>query len=213
MLIITGTQRSGTSLLAKALKMSGYDLGSTLWDEEVQGGLESDLICGFYRNYLGDPTFPFDDFDVPVVSSFTFGQLGAGLPGQAWKVAKFSYLLMNPIFVMIWNKFRPVEKHNDTFLVLQRPPEDVISSKNRYRERFAHDSVLLTQNAWQLEDNYDNSLDLIQAMGYNYVVIHFPKFLKWNCSKLNEHLRRLDPKVQITPTIWKEVVDPSLVHF
>ncbi len=213
MFIITGTQRSGTSLLAKALQMSGYNIGSTLWDEEIQGGLESDLICGFYRDYLGDPTFPFDDFNVPKVSSFTFEQLGAGLPGQAWKVAKFSYLLMNPIFVMIWNKFRSVEKHNDTFLVLQRNLEDVISSKNRYKERFAHDSVLLMQSAKQLEDNYDESLNLIQAMGYNYIVIPFPEYLKWDCSTLNKQLQCLDHHVQVTQAVWKKVVDPSLVHF
>lgn len=213
MFVITGTQRSGTSLLAKALQMSGYDLGSTLWDEEVQGGLESDLICGFYRNYLGDPTFPFDDFDVPKVSSFTFEQLGVGLPGQAWKITKFSYLLMNPIFVMIWNKFRPVETHNDTFLVLQRNLGDVISSKNRHRERFSHDSVLLMQSVEQLWDNYDESLNLIRTYGYSYLVIPFPELLGWDCSKLNQSLQHLDAGVQVTQAVWEKVVDPSLVHF
>ena len=92
MLVITGTQRSGTSLIARALEESGYDLGSTLWDEEVQGGLDNDLICGFYQQYLGDPTFPFDDYDWPVVEPGQFAAMDYKgqfqLPGKPYKLTE-----------------------------------------------------------------------------------------------------------------------------
>lgn len=201
MLVITGTQRSGTSLIARCLVESGYELGSSLWDEEVQGGYENEVVCGFYRGYLGDETFPFDDFELPLV-----------LPGQfsaaGYVVAKFSYLLMNPAFVFIWHKFRP---EGDTFLVMDRNKEDVVKSKTRILSRFIHDSILLIQDPMQLEDNYWHSLEILKTY-YEVRTLQFPQFL-YRPQVVNRQLAELDPRVQITEEVWNRVYDPSKVHF
>lgn len=202
MLCITGTQRSGTSLIAMALEESGYDLGSTLWDEEVQGGFDNDLICGFYQQYLGDPTFPFDDYSWPVVPSGQFAALGYG-------VVKFCYLLMNPVFVSIWHKFRP---EGDTFLVMSRNKQHVIDSKHRLWKRFKHDSLLLVQGALTLVGNFDSSIYLLRTLGYKYEMLFFPECVS-DLGKINRALARLDPNVQIKSEVWARIVDPSKVHF
>lgn len=202
MLVVTGTQRSGTSLIAKALKYSGYDLGSTLWDEEVQGGLDNDLICGFYQQYLGDPTFPFDDYEWPVVGPEQFVNIN-------YEVVKFCYLLMNPAFVMIWHKFRP---EGDTFLVLNRNKSHVIASKKRRLERFKHDSLLLRQCVSGLLANFYASVILLGDLGYKYQWLSFPECVS-DLEKINEALATLDPNVQIDPNVWKSVYDPSKIHF
>ena len=84
MLVVTGTQRSGTSVIAKALIESGYDIGSTWYDEIAQGGYENELVCGFYRDNLGDPSFPFDDFDLQLISNYWFSPLR---PVLLWRLA------------------------------------------------------------------------------------------------------------------------------
>lgn len=202
MLVVTGTQRSGTSLIAKALEESGYDLGSTLWDEEVQGGFDNDLICGFYQQYLGDPTFPFDDYTWPAVEPGQFAAMG-------YKVVKFCYLLMSPVFVSIWHKFRP---EGDTFLVMSRSKEHVIASKRRKRKRFKHDSLLLQQSAVELFGNFDMSVFLLRMLGYQYETLYFPECTS-DLVVINHALAMLDPKVQIKSEVWERIFDPSKIHF
>ena len=104
MIVITGTQRSGTSLIAKALAESGYDLGGAPWDEGARGGFEHKVACTFYRKYLGDERFPYDDFEV---SSLYDSLLGLDLTdGFCYlyyhhMVIMFSNLLMNLFFFYI----------------------------------------------------------------------------------------------------------------
>ena len=202
MLVITGTQRSGTSLIAMALEASGYNLGSTLWDEEVQGGFDNDLICGFYQQYLGDPTFPFDDNVWPEIEPGQFAAAG-------YKVVKFCYLLMNPAFVSIWHKFRP---EGDKFLVMSRSKRDVIASKRRRWERFKHDSLLLQQLSDELRGNFYASVNLLNRLGYRYQWLNFSECIS-DLGKINAALAALDPEVQIKPEVWERVFDPAKIHF
>lgn len=200
MLVITGTQRSGTSLIATALVESGYELGGIPWDEV--GGHENEVICGFYNQYLGDPTFPFDTYNWPIVDSGQFAAVG-------YQVAKFSFLLMNPVFVTIWHKFRP---SGDTFLVMFRDKQHVIDSKIRCWNRFKHDSRLLQQAAGYLSWNYAASIRMLTRLGYGYEVLNFPKCVS-DLGKINHALARLDPNVQINLTAWERVFDTSKIHF
>jgi len=202
MLVVTGTQRSGTSLIAKALEESGYDLGSTLWDEEVQGGFDNDLICGFYQQYLGDPTFPFDDYTWPATESGQFAAMDC-------EVVKFCYLLMNPAFVSIWHKFRP---EGDTFLVMNRKPEHVVASKQRGWDRFKHDSRLLRQRPEELKGNLDMSIFALRMLNCRYGMLYFPECVS-DLGLINRALAALDPNVQINPEAWVKVFDPSKIHF
>jgi len=205
MLVICGTQRSGTSMIAKCFIELGYDLGSGLWDEEAQGGYENETICAFYRNYLGDPRFPFDDFELPEFLNPTRNFEVLDLP-----VVKFSYLLMNPAFVTIWHKFRPHSE--DVFLVMNRNKEDVVRSKQRLVQRFMHDSWLLAQSPEELEENFRISLDYLSGW-YKTEVLDFPECL--------DHLevvnRRLDAlglfELLISQDVWNSVVDKNKVHF
>lgn len=199
MLVITGTQRSGTTLMANLLREGGYDLGSDLWDEA--GGLENELISGFYRDYLGDPRFPFDDYPWPACPPRRFKLLN-------YKVVKFSYLLMNPAFVYIWHKFRP---EGDVFLVMNRNKTDVVKSKLRLPERFEHDSDLLTQGPRGLAENFRMSLGILCGF-YDIATLQFPACIS-SLGATNNVLRLLDPSVQIEPEVWVRLVDPSKVHF
>lgn len=206
MLVITGTQRSGTSLIAKALIESGYDLGATWFDEEVQGGYENEIICAFYREYLGDPTFPFDDLGLSAPCGLSYVPDFVALNLQ---VAKFCYLLMNPAFVTIWHKFRP---KSDTFLVMSRNAEDVVRSKARAWERFKHDSLLLQQTPDVLRFNFMRSLGFLLHLGYEVATLQFPQCVN-DLEHINAALAALDPNVQIDLDVWKNVLDKSKIHY
>ncbi|GAH38106.1 unnamed protein product, partial [marine sediment metagenome] len=164
MLCITGTQRSGTTAAASLFKAEGYDLGSDLWDEV--GGLENETICAFYRDYLGDPVFPFSNFpNLPEGHANHFALLD--LP-----VVKFSMLCMNPAFVTIWSKFRPPEK-GDRFLIMKRGIRAVTESKDAHREIFSQDSWLLNQDSGTMRANRAMSIRYLQDLGYPISVMHF----------------------------------------
>jgi len=221
MLCITGTQRSGSSAVAKLFINAGYDVGSGLWDEEVSGGYENEIICAFYRYYLGDPTFPFDDF--PGLDSYSredlqkrFEWLGCKQsshfdPGPRPLVVKFSYLCMNPAFVTIWHKFRPPECQLDKFLVLERDPYAVVTSKYRYIERFNHDSFLLNQEPRYLGYNFRTSLRLLREQ-YEYPVSVLPLDELLDEFTLNEHLEKLGSSLRLTEENWKSTINRSKIH-
>lgn len=197
MLVITGTQRSGTSLVARAIRDSGYEINSEMWDEEAQGGYENEAVCGFYRKYLGDPTFPFDDFELPTVQPAQFAALNFG-------VIKFSYLLMNPAFVMMWHKFRPPAS-GDAFLVLDRFKGDVIDSKEARAHRFDHDSILLKQDEDALRWNFQASLFLLYRYGYPHKQVYFPEEMDYLPSRISS----ISAKVRLDVEVWKNLYDPA----
>lgn len=207
MLIITGTQRTGTSLVASLFKESGYDIGSDFWDEEVNGGLENLDICAFYRYVLGDENFPFDDLRLEKKGSptYRFRQLHL-----SHRVVKFSYLMMNPAFVAIWNRYR-APKLEDRFLVLYRPAGSVCRSKMRHWERFSHDSMLLDQSEGALTWNVSVSQLMLVSLGHTAVYLSYKDLTDPvnGLTKLNYCLKSLG-STTIDQEVWDEVFDENL---
>jgi len=184
-------------------KAEGYNLDSDLWDEV--GGLENETICAFYREYLGDNTFPFTNFPgLPQgtdARDFTFLDL---------PVVKFSMLCMNPAFVTIWSKFRPPE-FGDEFLVMNRNKDAVFESKRHSWEIFKQDSVLLHQNPETLRWNFATSLGLLKDYGYSVSVMPFEDLMENFC--INDYLISMGCPLRICEETWEKVIDPRKVHF
>ncbi len=213
-LVITGTQRSGTSVMAKMLIEMGVEMGGAPWDEEAQGGYEHILSCAFYRYYLGDPTFPWDDIDL---RGHDPKHLGSALEPMfrhmEYTALKFSFLCMNPAFVYIWMKFRAGK---DNFLVMHRNPEAVAQSKLRLADRFLeHDSVLLPKKAKILQYNFQTSVTLLAHLSAEYdVKVHvlpFPSCLR-DKDMVDDALEGL-AGLHINRGVWDSVVDLSRIHF
>ena len=125
------------------------------------------------------------------------------------EVVKFSYLLMNPAFVYIWNKFRP---GRDTFLVLDRNKTDVVGSKLLKRERFSKDSLLLAKVAEEIRGNFKSSLDVLESINAILYTLYFPLCLDY-LDEVNYALECLDPAVQIKLEAWEAVIDKTKLHF
>lgn len=212
MLVITGAQRSGTSLMARLLKDSGYNVGSRLGDEA--GELENEVVSAFYREYLGDPTFPYDDAKLPYLCEYnqiySHGWTGV-FANYHCDVCKFSFLTMNPAFVYIWHKFRPPSK-GDKFLVMLRNEHHIVQSKVRMKDRFKHDSELLNLDAPSLARNRALSCYLLDSLGYKLQYLPFPRYLA-DLEETNKVLSYLNSKTQIRREVWEDVVDTSKVHF
>lgn len=208
MLIITGAQRSGTTAVAQLFQAEGYDLGGSLIDEV--GGLENKVVSLFYRDYLGDPTFPYDDFPnltetYSYTSTFDFVELDR-------PVIKFSYLFMNPAFIYIWNRFRPTEVYGDKFLVMYRQADKIVQSKTRHPERFYHDSQLLNQPAAVLNWNFRVSCSVMSNLGCPMTVMPMDELI-YNFS-INKYLEamQVDPAIRIKEETWLNIIDPGKVH-
>jgi len=213
MLIITGTQRAGTTLVASLFVDAGYFLGITNRDDV--GGFENQTICSFYRDYLGDETFPYSDFphDRPAITGVEqpFTHIAGSFAFLDLPVVKFSYLCMNPTFVSIWHKFRPEEAYHDKFLILHRNPFHVIRSKKIKKERFNLDSVLIKQTAAALESNFAMSTQMIQDFGYQNVIVPFKALI--TDFVINNYLAELGVEVRILRTTWDTIFDSDKIHF
>lgn len=205
MLVITGTQRSGTSFTANFFKQCGFNIGSDFWHEDINGGLENIELCLFFREYLGDPSFPFSDLPIDHKTFRTLSQID-------YPVAKFSYLTMVPMLIPIWHKFRG---NQDTFLVLERDPHHVVQSKGRIH-RFDSDSLLLGMDADTIRVNFNLSIDLLNEYKMTHRIIEFPEFLS-NFEILQEAIYCLDPTVGhgigLNRDLFESLVDPKKIHF
>lgn len=205
MLVITGTQRSGTSFTANFFKQCGFDIGSDFWHEDINGGYENIELCLFFRDYLGDPTFPFSDLPVDNPCFRVLSQID-------YPVAKFSYLTMLPMLIPIWHKFRG---NRDTFLLLERNSYHVVESKGRI-QRFGSDSLLLGLSADTIEDNFNLSISLLNKYKMKYKILQFPDFLI-NFSQFLEAVAALDFEIGTDivskKKLFYSLVDPSKIHF
>jgi len=201
MIVITGTQRSGTSLMAKFFQKNGIDVGSNFWDNRIEGGLEHPDICNFFRAYTGDPRFPFSTYwDSIYKQRFEdFSQLKS-------TVGKFSYLTMLPEFVKQWNKIRG---NKDLFIVMQRDINKVVTSKNSRKEFLEEDSILLNQDIPTLTANYTESLALFNRYGFRYIIVPFP------IDDIKRTILEIETLTGITLSlsIWKDLFDSSKIHF
>jgi len=206
MIVITGTQRSGTSLTAKFFKECGYDIGSTFWHDDINGGLENIEACMFFRNYIGDESFPFSD--MPLTGYEKMNQANYKLTNIRSEVIKFSYLFMIPSFLYMWHKFR---KNKDKLLILKRNTESVCKSKKRV-DRFQTDSLLLDQDPDHIEFNFNQSLKIADLLNFDYEIIYFPEFL-YSFELFSKTILKLGLDIRDKEEVWNNLIDFKKVHF
>jgi len=203
MIVITGTQRSGTSLMARYMSSCGYDLGTNFWDTRIDGGLENPDVCNFFRDILGDNHFPFFKFWEMIERNhfYSFHNLH-----EHNKIVKFSYLLMQPKFVRQWYIARG---NQDRFIVMTRNLEDVLRSKNSREEFYDEDWSGLNLSLTRLRKSREQSLEAMKRYGMEYVEVRFP------CEPdVVQQFR--DFKVPLpnnAEKIWSDIYNPTKIHF
>lgn len=199
MIIITGTQRSGTSMMAKFFKLCGYDLGTDFWDDRIDGGLENPDICNFYRDVLGNNQFPFTRY-WELIGTDTF----RSIHNLDLKVAKFSYLLMCPTFVTQWIKSRGKK---DKFIIMWRDIRAVVNSKNSRQEFKQEDWSGLNQTAEELQQNRIISIDILKKHGLAYIIVPFPD-KNINIQELSDFCN-----LPLSAKVWYEFFNTKKIHF
>lgn len=205
LLVITGTQRSGTSFMAKFFKECGFDLGTEFWDERVNGGLESPDVCDFYKSIVGDPEFPFHGY-WPRIERDEFVRLAS--LHKEFDVIKFSYLLSNPLFLNRWLDIR--RDCDDTFLIMKRPLEDVIKSRKTKPEFDEEDSEIIPRTLRELKGNWSKCMSTITAEDINYFFVPFPNpDAEETVGKIRQWIELPDN----AEDIYTNLFDPNKVQF
>ena len=203
MIVITGTQRSGTSLMARFIKECGYNLGTDWWDDRIDGGLESPDICNFYRDVVGSDQFPFTKFWEfnPQTTFHSFKHMDSAV-----EIAKFSYLLMVPGFVHQWFASRGNE---DKFIVMYRDTKAVVKSKESRPEFGIEDWHELNQTEEQMSLYRDISLRTMKYYGMEYVLVPFPMVNPKSDIDVIEEFTGLE----LSMKVWNNIFDKSKIHF
>lgn len=201
MIVITGTQRSGTSLMAKFAQQCGYDLGTEFWDDRLDGGLENPVICEHFSDLLESEQFPFKGY-WDMVGEYKRSLLST----LDLEVAKFSYLLMNPDFVDQWYKERGA---SDKFIIMWRDAEDIHKSKTMRDNIFgAEDHPMLNQSAEKINWNRHRSLRKMEEYGMQYHLVDFPNIKDWQLTKIARF-----SNLKLTKNVWDKLYNVNKIHF
>lgn len=205
MIIITGTQRSGTSTIAKFFHEIGYNFDSNLnFDSEITGGeFDNMSIDNFFSKYIGDPEFSFKD--KRQINNHNFQNEATMFPDC--EICKLAYLLQNPIFIFIWHKFRG---KNDKFIIMNRDKAAVELSKNNNWHRFHNDSVLLNQGEQEMKINFRKSLEIMWKLGMNFVILDMPYVFQKNSYVSFQHqMKKLGVNLnnEDHQNIWYSLID------
>jgi hypothetical protein len=207
MIVICGTQRSGTTVLAQFLQKNNYFMGpNTFYDNSVNGGLESPYIAWFIREIVQDRNFPFTDFD-----SFFQGERKKDISqiGNFFDFQKSSYLLMDPLFIEKYLDVNPSHR----FIVLLREAHKVYASKQKYKEQFSKDAPILQQKPEIISYNLKRSIEVLTERRAKTLYLHFPQFLL-NKNETAEKLKSFDVLLKKDwAIIWDELVDYEKISY
>ena len=205
MLLITGTQRTGSSLMAEYLRKCGYSFDG---DHDEVGAHDDQNISLEYRRILQDETFPWRNYPVTKRPEEV-----PRLEVLDYEVAKFPFLMMHPALMSIWLSARG--SNQDRLLILVREAEAVVRSKTNTQRRaeiFATDSNTLKQTADEMKQNWFDSFALVLHSGIRYHFLMFPDFLRNYDSVFNA--LRVFGQLKNVPTskeLWEETVNMEKV--
>lgn len=208
MLLITGSQRSGTSLVAKYCQSMGYNLGSDFWDDNINAGLESEAICKFYSEAMGMPNLPFKNFPYSQENYPKLEDIES-------KIQKSSFLMTSPDFVDLWYHRR---QNQDKFLILTRNSIEIVRSKSHSPERieiFGEQDSSLDQDIEQIGSNWYESYMRIMEYGIDHHVLKFPEFAVDGAFELRSVLEGFTENIAFSAPIgltkWRKMYDPSKI--
>lgn len=195
MLIVTGTGRSGTSLIAAWLKKCGVLKNEAEWIPQFNAGFDNEEVGRINKAiWLGnDPyyhtveaqTTAIKNVKEKVVKDTNFFY---GFVADTWVNARTDIK-----FLICLRKFSAVHKSrlNVKQLLQARKPED-------------------------LETDFGKFLSKLVFNKIPFEIICFPDFMD-EYDTVYKKVKELDPKLDISyetgKKIWKEVVDKTLVHY
>jgi len=176
-IIVTGVERSGASIVANVLSISGAFFGETTqrWDNKV--------ISALFKNHLQlynvdvDGQFPLPNESIPVIPTFE-KKLEELLPLQGYKGHQ-QWVYKGHLSCLLWQTWR-VYFPNAKWLFVRRKPTDVINSciKTGYMTAYKspivckHIGVENETQGWQRWiDFYEGQINHIISSGVDYKTI------------------------------------------
>lgn len=191
MLIITGTGRCGTSVLAKFCRAIGYDPGGE-WYEQVKAGYEHPKVVAINQaiaNNLVAGAFRPDDYRKPIESIEA-------------SVVKDPRFLGHPSIISTWYEYRK----DLSVLLLCRDADEIAASLDRHPTWFH----------WRGDKNkiYTSFYEFVlrvAELGIPFRTLHFPSFLG-QYQAVASALGDLGLPVGDSEHAWNDVVDWSEVH-
>jgi len=220
MLLICGSQRSGTTILTRFLHELGHDVGSHIsYDNTIQGGYESPHIIHFMSSQLQNQqsylfnknsTFPYqnywDHIDMRQADLLTIPELLDQV-----EVQKASFLLMQPLFLH-WYLTQENAIEKTTFVIPYRAPTNVCASKKKHSQ-FSKDHPALNLTAQTLAINMALSVQMLIMNYCNYIILPYPLFLLE--AEIAYHA--LSPVIMTNTTkseffeVWNTIIDKTKI--
>jgi len=191
MLIITGTGRCGTSVLAKFCRAVGYDPGGA-WYEPVHAGYEHPKVVAINQailNNLEAGTFRPDDYRKPI----------RGIEARVVKDPRF---LGHPSVLSTWHAHR----EDLSVLLLCRDADEIAASFDRHPTWFHWPG-----DTSRIYVRFYEFVLRVAELGIPFRVLHFPSFLD-QYQAVATALGELGLPIEDGEPAWDDVVDWSEVH-
>lgn len=203
MLIITGTGRCGTSMVAKFFMKLGINIGKVTWDASINAGGEDATAVGINRGlytcalkhgssslYVLRNKRHILNYNVPVVKD----------PRFTWRGVIDGWLSL---------------RSDIKVLLLVRDLDSVVKSRNAMKQpRDLYDPNLYTVERLT-EDFYRFVSTLVKYKNVDYTILRFPEILDNYFLFYHEmySMRCFDFSYVESKNVWNSVVDKSLVHY
>tara|TARA_Y100000310_G_C20675483_1_gene812793 strand:- start:1606 stop:2223 length:618 start_codon:yes stop_codon:yes gene_type:complete len=202
MIVIGGTQRSGTSLLTTFVKDYGFNVGTDFWHQDINGGLESPIICNYISKKMNLKEFPFKSFNKIKHNTIYEPEI---------VIQKFSFLLMDSRFIKHLSVLYPDLK----LLITQRNEDKVIKSKKSTPERekrFKGDHPILKQSSKELKTSKRKAIKEIQKRRIQNEQVEFDDIIN-KPKKVVEKLNLLGLGIDLDKSlnIFNRIIDKTKI--
>lgn len=204
MLIITGTGRCGTSLVARFTKEMGYDPGGH-WEPSINAGYEHPDSCRINHEIAGR----YRRSGKKGIEKFVADK-GDLIRGFSAAVIKDPRFVVMPAVLETWARLRSDLR----FVLLYRNPLDAVRSSRRFLRTSANAQDLGTHVA-NTRANVQRAVQAMLDAGVQFRVLYFPAILD-DYRAVHDALVTfggLDWDYRIGQAHWRSIVRPELVHF
>lgn len=203
MIIITGVGRTGTSILTRFCKEIGLDVGSDIWLDKFDAGLENNKtvrINNIFRRKL-----------LTNISARDFGAYQE-IEDLSLDVVKDPQFLVHSELIKHWFYVRK----DISIIFLYRKPEDVVKSLKRVPEM---NSPVFRSHIELIQQKEEEFLLVINGKKIKHSKFEFPMFLEQFdavydiiyefCNQKQK--RKIEDREQAN-VIWNKIVNKKKVH-
>jgi hypothetical protein len=209
MVVVAGTDRSGTGVMAKFLHSAGLKVANARWSRRTRSGFEVPEIR-FYNHKLA--------IELQRGVGWKDAYYHLKLKQEIDKLKANNIALIKDVFIIrhaeiirVWHHLIPEMK----VLFLYRKPEDIIKSRKAYErqiKKVIKGNMTSTKAIDTIRENIISFKTSLKELDIPHKIFIYPQYLL-NYEKVRLALKSLEIKGSFSKKLWDKTIDLNMVSF